>query len=361
MRYAIIMAGGSGTRLWPLSRKSRPKQLLRIFGQSSLLSLSVKRLQEVVEASNIYVLTNADYASAVRDELHELPAENVIGEPQGRDTANAIGLAAAILNEKDPEAVMGVFTADHMIEPIDVFGQTVTRAFELAEKYSESLITFGIKPTWAHTGLGYVQAGEPVTSSEDDYQAFKVRSFKEKPSSELAQEYLDSGQHYWNSGMFVWGVRTILDQLQQFLPESYKALQEIAADWGKDGGEKTFQQIFPTLQKISIDYAVMEKAQNVLMVALPCQWVDMGSWSVLSDVLPMDKEGNVASAAAIEFLDSRNNVIVSEDENHLLALIGLEDVIVVHSAEATLICHKSQAQAVKDLVARMERQGRQCL
>ena len=344
-----------------MSRKSRPKQLLRIFGQNSLLSLAVKRLQDVVEAKNIYVLTNAAYVNAVRDELGELPAENIIGEPEGRDTANAIGLAAAILNKKDSQAVMGVFTADHVIEPVDVFGHTVKRAFELAEKYSESLITFGIKPTWAHTGLGYVQTGEAVTSSEDDYQAFKVQSFKEKPSNELAREYLESGEYYWNSGMFVWQTRTILEQLRQFLPESYKALQEIAADWGKDGGEKTFGRIFPTLQKISIDYAVMEKAQDVLMVALPCQWVDMGSWSVLSDVLPADKEGNVASAAAIELIDSKNNVIVSEDDGHLLALIGLQDVVVVHSAEATLVCHKSQAQAVKGLVARLEQQGKECL
>jgi len=361
MRYAMIMAGGSGTRLWPLSRKSRPKQLLRIFGKKSLLSLAVERLQKVVETKNIYVLTNAGYVNAVRHELGELPGENIIGEPEGRDTANAIGLAAAILNKKDPQAVMGVFTADHVIEPVDVFGQTVKRAFELAGKHSESLITFGIKPTWAHTGLGYIQVGGSITSEGDDYQAFKVQSFKEKPSNKLAQEYLESGEYYWNSGMFVWQTGTILEQLRRFLPESYKALQEIAADWGKDGGEKTFQRIFPRLQKISIDYAVMEKAKNVIMVVLSCQWVDMGSWSVLSDVLPADKEGNVASAAAIELVDSKNNVIVSEDNNHLLALIGLEDVVVVHSADATLVCHKSQAQVVKDLVARLEQQGTDCL
>ena len=361
MRYAMIMAGGSGTRLWPLSRKSRPKQLLRIFGKSCLLELAVKRLQELVPSENIYILTNAAYVEAVRKDLSELPAENVIGEPVGRDTANAIGLAAAILNKKDPQAVMGVFTADHVIEPIEVFSRTVSRAFELAEKHSESLITFGIKPTWAHTGLGYVQTGESVTSDDDDYQAFKVRSFKEKPSNELAQEYLDSGNYYWNSGMFVWQARTILEQLRQFLPESYKALQEIAADWGTDGGEKTLQRIFPTLQKISIDYAVMEKAQNVLMVALPCQWVDMGSWPVLAEILSADPKGNVSSAGHVELVDSKNNVIVSEDDNHLLALIGLQDVVVVHSHEATLVCHKSQAQAVKDLVVRLEQQGKQCL
>ena len=361
MRYAIIMAGGSGTRLWPLSRKSRPKQLLPIFGQSSLLGLAVERLRDLIPPANIYILTNAAYVDAVRDQLSELPPANIIGEPQGRDTANAIGLAAAILNQKDPQAVMGVFTADHIIEPIEVFRRTVKRAFELAQKQPKSLITFGLKPTWAHAGLGYIHTAEPLTSDQDDYQAFKVRSFKEKPSSELAHEYLDSGQHYWNSGMFVWQVRTILNQLQRFLPDSYKALQHIAEDWDTDKSAQTFEHIFPTLQKISIDYAVMEKAQDVIMVVLPCRWVDLGSWSVLAEVLSADQHGNVSTAVHVELLDSKNNVIVSEDDDHLLALIGLEDIVVVHSPEATLICHKSQAQAVKDLVARLEQQGRGCL
>ena len=360
MHYAVIMAGGSGTRLWPLSRKSRPKQLLRIFGQSSLLGLAVERLCDLTPPANIYILTNAAYAQAVRDELSELPPANIIGEPQGRDTANAIGLAAAILNHKDPRAIMGVFTADHVIEPIDAFRRTVGRAFELAEKFGQSLITFGLKPTWPHSGLGYIQAGESLTSGSDDYQAFTVRSFKEKPSSELARQYCDSGQYYWNSGMFVWPAQTILEQLQQFLPDSYKTLEEIAQQWDSPAGTEVFRRRFPKLEKISIDYAVMEKAKDVIMVVLPCRWVDLGSWSVLSEILPADQKGNVSTTSQVELVDSKNNVIVSEDE-HLLALIGLEDLVAVHSPEATLICHKSQTQLVKDLVARLEEQGRGCL
>ncbi len=360
MRYAVIMAGGSGTRLWPLSRKSRPKQLLHILGEKSLLSLAVSRVRGLVEPENIYIVTNAQYAQAVRDESPELPAANVIGEPQGRDTANAIGLAAAILAGKDPQAVMGVFTADHIIEPVEIFGRTLGRAFELAEKRPESLITFGLEPTWAHTGLGYIHAGEPISSEEDDYQAFKVRSFKEKPSGELAREYCQSGEYYWNSGMFVWQVKTILEQLQRFLPKSYTKLQQIAQNWDGDDGAETFERVFPTLEKISIDYAVMEKASAVLVVVLPCSWVDLGSWSTLSEVLGADKQGNIVAASSAELIESKNNIIVSEDE-HLFALIGVEDLVVVHSPQATLVCHKSQAQRVKELVARLEEQGRSCL
>ena len=340
-----------------MSRKSRPKQLLHIFGQGSLLDLAVKRLGKIVSPANIYIITNASYAQAIRDDLAEIPPENVIGEPEGRDTANAIGLAAAILQQRDRGAVMGVFTADHIIEPIDAFAHTVCRAFELAEKQPQSLITFGIKPTWAHSGLGYIHAEQPITSPEDDYQALKVRSFKEKPSTELAEEYCNSGQHYWNSGMFVWQGRTILELLEEFLPESYSALQEIAEHWDSPDGPEIFGRIFPTLQKISIDYAVMEKAPEVIVVELPCSWVDLGSWSTLSEVLEADEQDNiVAAGASAEFIESENNIIVSEDE-HFFGLIGVKDLVVVHSPQATLVCHKSQAQRVKELVSSFGRTG----
>lgn len=356
MRYAVIIAGGSGTRLWPLSRKSRPKQLLRILGNKSLLELSLTRLRGLIDPANIFIVTNAEYAQAVRDEASDVPGENIIGEPQGRDTANAIGLAAAILNRRDPEAVMGVFTADHIIEPVEAFVHSVTRAFDLADKCPQSLITFGLEPAWPHTGLGYIHAGEPITSPADDHKALRVQGFKEKPSHEVACTYCKSGQYFWNSGMFVWQAKTILRQLEQFLPSSHKGLEEIAAQWDSSEGLETLNRIFPTLEKISIDYAVMEKADNVLMVVLPCSWVDLGSWSTLSEVVPADGQGNVTVASVAELLDSRNNIIVSEDD-HLLALVGLQDLVVVHSPDATLICHKDQAQLVRNLVAKLEKQG----
>lgn len=360
MRYAVIIAGGSGTRLWPLSRKSRPKQLLRILGHKSLLELTVSRLRGLIAPANIYVITNAEYAPAVRAECPDLPAENIIGEPQGRDTANAIGLAAAILNQRDPEAVMGVFTADHVIEPVEAFCHTVGRAFELAQKSPKSLITFGLKPAWPHTGLGYIHAEQLITGPEDDYKALKVRDFKEKPSGDLARRYCDSGEHFWNSGMFVWRAKTILEQLREFLPKSHDLLQGIARQWDSPGGEQFFRREFLKLQKISIDYGVMEKARDVIVVLLPCSWLDVGSWSALAEVLPPEQQGNIVAAAGVELIDSKNNIIVSEDK-HLLALIGLEDLVVVHSPDATLICRKDQTQRVKELVARLEQQRRACL
>ncbi len=270
--------------------------------------------------------------------------------------AKAVSVGGVKIGGKNP-LVMGVFTADHVIEPMDVFARTVERAYELAESRPGSLITFGIKPTWAHTGLGYIHAGEPIDSEKDDGQAFKVRSFKEKPSSELAREYYQSGEYYWNSGMFVWRAETILEQLGKFLPESHSKLTQIAQSWDTPAGPEIFERTFLTLKKISIDYAVMEKASGVLVVVLPCSWVDIGSWAALSDVLEADEGGNVVTASSAELIDSKNNIVVSEGD-HLFGLIGVKDLVVVHSPTATLVCHKSQAQRVKELVARLEEQGR---
>jgi len=350
MRYAMIMAGGAGTRLWPLSRAARPKQLLPLIEGKSLLSIAVERLEGVFAPENIYIITGAQYADCVAEALPNLPRENVVGEPEGRDTANAIALGAEILAARDPDATMAVFTADHVIRPKEAFAQCIQAACTTAEANDDALVTLGIRPTWPHTGLGYVHCGQKV----DD--AYSVLAFKEKPDHRDARRYVESGQYYWNSGMFIWKVSAIRNELARLLPDSVSALAPIgqAVRDGKDFTD-ILAEIYPRLEKISIDYAVMEKAARVLMMELGCEWLDVGSWPALSDVLTGDEAGNVAVAKNAVVLDGARNVIVTEDD-HLLAVVGMDDCVIVHSPDATLVCKKSDSQRLKELVAMLEKQ-----
>jgi mannose-1-phosphate guanylyltransferase len=341
MRYGVIMAGGSGERLWPLSRHRRPKQLLPLITGKSLLELAVARLEGLFDRDKILIVTNADYADAVAEEVSRIPRENVIGEPMGRDTANAVCLGACIVAQRDPEATMAVFTADHIIRPQDAFAQAVNRACSAVEKLPQSLATFGVRPTWPHTGLGYIQRGENVADS-----VYRVRAFREKPDHTTARRYVESGEYYWNSGMFVWKVGTILSALERHLPASVETLR--AAVTSKDSAAQ-LAQAYPKLEKISIDFAVMEKAADVIVVELGCEWLDVGSWPALAGVSEIDEDGNAVVARRTALLDSERNVIVSDDD-HLIAVLGMDDCIVVHSKDATLVCHSSESQRIKELV-----------
>jgi mannose-1-phosphate guanylyltransferase len=345
MRHAVIMAGGQGKRLWPHSRKDQPKQLLRLAGGKSLMELAVDRLDGLFEPEHIYVVTNAEYAEKVADMLPDLPTENIVGEPQGRDTANAICLAAELLAGKDPEGTMAVFTADHIIRPQDCFAGAVRLAMDTAEAKPDSLLTFGIRPTWPNTGLGYVEVGGKV---RDD--VWDVESFEEKPDHATARKYVESGKYYWNSGMFVWTLPAIRKALEEFLPTSKKKLAPVA-DAVASGEDYTgiLRSAYPTLEKISIDFAIMEKARQVHMVVLQCEWIDLGSWPALEDVLELDDKGNAILADHHMVIDSYRNVLVSQGE-HLLAVMGMDDCIVVHSDDATLVCKKSDNQRLKELV-----------
>jgi mannose-1-phosphate guanylyltransferase len=349
MRYAVIMAGGAGKRLWPLSRLSRPKQLLPLLGGKSLLEIAVDRLAPVFGADNVLVITNAEYADQVADSVPSLKPENVIGEPEGRDTANAIALAAELLAARDPHATMAVFTADHVIRPQDRFAAAVERAIEAAESNPDALVTFGIRPTWPHTGLGYIHCPQP----EGD--ARPVKAFREKPDHQTARQYVDSGEYFWNSGMFVWSLDAIRTSLREFLSDSMTKLGPIreAAEAGQDF-IALLAEVYPTLERISIDYAVMEKAPTVLMVEMDAEWVDVGSWPALDRVSEQDETGNVVLAEKSLLLDSGRNVIVCEDASHLMAVVGMDDCIVVHTPDATLVCNKSDSQRIKELVALVE-------
>ncbi len=345
MRYAVIMAGGSGKRLWPASRQDRPKQLIRLVDGKTLLEVAVGRLEGMFPPERILVVTNEAYAAQVAAMLPALPKANVVGEPQGRDTANAIALAAEIIAARDPKATMAVFTADHIIRPEQEFLACVEKACVAAEADEKALLTFGIRPTSPHTGLGYVHAVEKVAPG-----IRRVAGFKEKPDHHAARHYVESGEYFWNSGMFVWQVPTILGALKRLLPESADRLAPVgeALRAGRDY-TGLLKEVYPQLPKISIDYAVMEKAGHVLMVELTCQWLDVGSWPSLADVTELDDQGNAVVAARAAVLDSNNNIIYADDD-HLVAVVGMDECIIVHTADATLVCNKSDSQRLKELV-----------
>ena len=300
----------------------------------------------MLEPRSIYVITTTEHLSLIRDELPELPEENLIGEPCGRDTANAVGLAAAILRQRDPDGVMGIFTADHIITPADRFARAVDSAFKRAAENRDALITIGVVPTTPETGFGYVQRGESLGDG-----VYRVDRFVEKPDLPTAERYVSSGEHYWNSGMFTWGISTILGQFEKHLPEAYPSLMQLGEAWATAQGPELAGRVYPELNKISVDFAIMEKAERVLVVEMNCTWRDVGSWNALTGVLSPDAEGNVQTGPRVVHLGSKGNIVATEDDDHLIATIGVEDLVIVHSKNATLVCKKSEAQAIRDLVA----------
>jgi mannose-1-phosphate guanylyltransferase len=357
MRYAVIMAGGAGTRLWPMSRTGKPKQLLKFIagprGPQSLLQLSANRLRGLVEPSNIYICTGAAYKNQILEDLPLLPESQVLGEPMGRDTANAVGFSAAVLAKRDPEASFTVLTADHIIEPIDVFQAALRQGFEAVEKKPEYLVTFGITPDHPATGFGYVQRGDELPGLPGVYV---VKTFKEKPNEETAKKYLAAGGYAWNSGMFVWRAKTILEQLQAHLPAAYAGHMKIAAAWGTPQQDKVLNEVYPALPKFPIDIAVMEKAPHVATIPLAVKWLDVGSWPAFGQTLDADAAGNRTSAGALAaHLDSQGVLVVSEVPGHVIATIHCQDLMVIHTPKATLVCPAKDAEKIKQMVAAVEK------
>jgi mannose-1-phosphate guanylyltransferase len=350
MDYAVIMAGGTGKRLWPLSRKSRPKQVLKLIDGETLLRRCFDRLTPIFDERNIIVLTNAGYADIVRENLPEVPYGNVIAEPAVRDTAGAIGLAATVLSKYDPDASMAVVTADQLIEPDDVFQKAMNAGLSFVNANPDAMITFGIKPTFPSTQLGYIQLGAEKPCDESDSTVYQVDSFREKPDERTAAEYVDSGTYCWNSGMFVWKAKTILDNITQKLPDSVEPLKRIKASWDSPNQDETLKEWFLKVPKISIDYAVMESAENVHAIRLDCRWLDMGSFAALADIISSDDNNNIVVAGHSELLDSSDNIVITEDKEHLIAVIGLKNMVVAHSSDATLVCPVDETHRLKELL-----------
>ncbi len=353
-RYAMIMAGGSGTRLWPMSRADRPKQFIPFIAGRTLLQVAADRLDGLVGRDRVYVCTAEEHRGIVRDGLEGVGDEQILGEPCGRNTLPAVGFTAAVLCERDPDAVFAVFTADHLIQPVDVFGDCVRKGFEIAEQLENSLVTFGIKPTHAATGYGYVKVGEGMTGVDG---AWGVERFVEKPDVVTAEGFLSDGGYLWNSGMFVWRAQTLLDCIGKYKPELYEGLMKIAAAWNDGDRVGTLERVYPTLEKISVDYGVMEPASadadvTVATVGMEVDWLDVGAWPAYGETVEVDGEGNrVVGRAAM--VDSRENLVVCEDESEVVGLVGVEGLVVVRSGGRTLICSKAAAEQIKDLHERI--------
>ena len=358
-RFVIIMAGGKGERFWPVSREKTPKQLIRLLGEKSFLQEAVERVLPLVPLKNVLIITNEVQAPEVRKQLPKLPKENVVAEPVGRDTTAAVTLGAALVGARSTTGVMAVLPADHVIPEEKKFQQVLSDAFDLATR-GQAIVTIGIKPTEPATGYGYIRVGEPLPPPQGvkGYKTafFRAEQFVEKPDYNRALDYVNSGQYRWNAGMFIWSFVTITEGLQKHQPEMYAACQrwfKLAATPAKL--QKALAKEYPELKKISIDYGLMEHAQNVLVADGVFEWDDLGSWTALGRHLKSDPEGNCALADFIH-VDGARNIIFdarTKDRRTPIAVVGLRDSILVQTDDATLLAHKSQAQKVKELVKRL--------
>jgi len=357
-RFVVIMAGGRGERFWPVSREKTPKQLLPLLGKRSFLQEAVDRVLPLMPLKNILVITNEAQASQVAKQLPKLPRQNIVAEPVGRDTCAAVTLGAALVGARSTTGVMAVLPADHVIPEEKKFQQVLNDCFDLAGR-GQAIVTIGIKPTEPATGYGYIHVGEPLPPPQGarPYKTTfsRVERFVEKPHFDKALEYVSSGQYRWNAGMFIWGFVTVTEGLQKHQPEMYEACQR----WFKVANNpaklaRVLAKEYPGIKKISIDYALMEHAQNVVVADGAFAWDDLGAWNALARHIKPDAEGNCAVADFIHVDAARNIIFDARTKNRTpIAVVGLRDSILVQTDDAVLLAHKSQSQKVKELVKKL--------
>ena len=346
--YAVIMAGGGGTRLWPLSRQARPKQMLRLIDDRSLFQTSVERLHDVFEPENIYVVTVGEQAAELQEQCPGIPKENFIIEPLPRGTASVVGLAAIALRHRDPDAIMAVLTSDHYIGDEEYFRVLLKVARQVAE--DGYLVTLGITPTYAATGYGYIQLGKPAGRYEN-VDVFRALRFKEKPDELQAQLMLAGGDHTWNSGMFIWQAERIWAEFSIQMPELTRGLLEIEQAWGSHELGAAVERIWKGLKTETIDYGIMEHARNVVVIpAKDLRWSDVGTWDSLFDVLPKDINGNIVIGGKHFGLDTKESLVYVAQQRRLIVTIGVHDLVVVDTGDVLLICNKDEAQKVRHVV-----------
>ncbi len=386
--YIVIMAGGSGTRFWPLSREAMPKQLLRFDGEETLIQQTIARVRPLIPSDHIHIVTNKSQAEQIRYQVPELNKNNFIIEPAAKNTAAAIGLAAVYLNYFNADSVMGILPADHVVKNKEQFLDTMKCAFNVArEGY---LVTIGIKPVRPETGYGYIQAGEPLstpplnplpqgegryegtianpppltgggagegerrTSSGETRGIFYVDRFAEKPDIDTAKKYVADGHYFWNSGMFVWKTSVVIDEIERHMPLLGEGLNEIRSAIGSSDEASVISKVFAGLEPVSIDYGIMEKSDKVVVIPADLGWSDVGSWTALDDITAKDARGNVIAGNVVD-VESRDSIIYAS--NRLVATAGLNDMVVVDTEDATLVCHKDRAQDVKKIVEELKRRG----
>ena len=354
MLHALIMAGGGGTRFWPRSRQKRPKQFLRLAGDRTLLQQAFDRVEGPIPPQNTWVITAAMHAGEVVNQLGTVPADHVVGEPMGRDTAACIGLGAALIARQDPSATMLVMPADHVIEPVQEFRRAAQVAEQMADEHPSALITFGIPPSYPATGYGYIHRGQVVTHRQG-IGVYRVQAFREKPSRDSAERYLASGEYFWNGGIFVWKAATILKALADRQPKLHAAVLRIAEAWSTPERERTLRREYEALDRISIDYAVMEHAQEVLVVQAPFRWDDVGSWLALERMHPQDADGNTVLALHCGLKTKK--CVIAADQGHLVATVGVENLLIVQDGNATLVADRREEAAIKQLVELLKIKG----
>lgn len=343
--FGLIMAGGSGTRFWPKSRSKHPKQLLRIFNERSMIQNTVDRLNSLIPDSRLFIVSTEAQADQIKKQLPLLDEENLIIEPRGKNTAPCIGLAALFMERIDPEDIMVVLPADHLIENNQTFIQTLKVAAKVAAE-TECLVTIGIQPNYPATGYGYIQFNQQIKDM-DGISVLKVKTFAEKPNLDTAQRFLESGEFLWNSGIFVWKIKTILREIEEYLPHLYQGLLEVRKHLGTEKQAETIKRVYRQIKSISIDYGVMEYAKDVVVLKGNFGWNDLGSWDEVYKLLPKDANGNVLIGNHI-IKNGKGCLIDSHDK--FVAVLGLNDVIVINTDDAILICNRHQAQDVKEIV-----------
>lgn len=357
-RYAVIMAGGGGTRLWPLSRKDRPKQLLPLIGQETLFQSTVKRLRGLFPPERIFVVTVEDQAREMMQQEPDIPAENYILEPAPRGTASVVGLAAMELKKRDPDASIAVLSSDHFIRNVDLFHYLLKASFDVAaDRY---LVVLGITPTTPSTAYGYIQQGQPL-DGEYKYPAYQVKRFKEKPNEETAQQLLRSGDHSWNGGMFIWNADVILREIQRQMPELHAALERIGSHWGTSNYDGVLKENWLGLNTETVDYGIMEKAERVAVLpAGGLGWSDVGMWSSLFEVLLPDMNGNIATNMSLHLAhETHNTMVYGGGSERLVVTIGVDDTVIVDTPDILLVCKTDQSQKVRDVVEHLKKHGQQ--